>query len=268
MVSGAWRRAPTSAAASAYGSPPSASDHRTTLLGRKPMNDHRPTRVPCSADSSRKAGPASRSFRKADTGVSQSSMNVSATGTSVRSAATAIEHLLRVGEAQAAAAQQDVEVVEHVGGLLGDAVVGLVGGGTGDLVGLLAHLGADLGRVGEELRGVGAVGAIAVAGGEDALERRQRLVGRRRVELAVVEAGALARVAGRARGLDEGEQRVAVAVHAQGLERLRVARGGALVPELVARAAPEVHLAGLARPAQGLGVHVRQRQHLTGAPVL
>ena len=41
---------------------------------RKPMNDQRPTRVPCSADSSRKAGPAPRSFRKAETGVSQSSM--------------------------------------------------------------------------------------------------------------------------------------------------------------------------------------------------
>src|SRR5215212_278324 len=206
MASGAWRRAPTSAAASAYGSPPSARAQRTTLLGRKPMNDQRPTRVPCSADSSRKAGPASRSFRKADTGVSQSSMNVSATGTSVRSAATAIEDLLGVGEGQAAAAEQDVEVVEHVGGLLGDAVVGLVGGGASDLVGLLAHLGADLGRIGEELCGVGAVGALAVAVDEHPLEGRQGLVRRRPV--------ALAGVAGRAGGLDECEQRVAVAVQA------------------------------------------------------
>jgi hypothetical protein len=43
------------------------------------MNDQRPTR-PCSADSSRKAGPVSRSLRKAETGVWVSSMNVSARG--------------------------------------------------------------------------------------------------------------------------------------------------------------------------------------------
>src|SRR3954471_10802657 len=110
MVSGAWPRAPPSAAASAYGSPPSARAQRTTLCGRKPMNDQRPTRVPCSADSSRKAGPSPRSLRKAETGVSQSSMNVSATGTSVPSAATAIEHLLGLGQRQPAAAQEDVEV--------------------------------------------------------------------------------------------------------------------------------------------------------------
>jgi hypothetical protein len=40
------------------------------------MNDQRPTRWPCSADSSRKAGPLPRSFRKADTGVSVSSISV------------------------------------------------------------------------------------------------------------------------------------------------------------------------------------------------
>ena len=41
--------------------------------GRKPRKDQRPSR-PCSADSSRKAGPSPRSLRKALTGVSQSSM--------------------------------------------------------------------------------------------------------------------------------------------------------------------------------------------------
>src|SRR5918998_6376319 len=99
------------------------------------MNDQRPTRWPCSADSSRNAGPAPRSFRNAETGVSQSSRNVWLTGTrlwrsdsartsssagrtpsrSSASAATATQHLLGVGERQAAAAQQHGEVVEHVG---------------------------------------------------------------------------------------------------------------------------------------------------------
>src|ERR671927_375659 len=66
------------------------------------MNDQRPTRWPCSADSSRNAGPSPRSFRNAETGVSQSSMNVSETGTTFGSATAAKEHLLadagRVGE--------------------------------------------------------------------------------------------------------------------------------------------------------------------------
>src|SRR3954447_16969381 len=108
------------------------------------MNDQRPTFWPCSADSNRKAGPAPRSLRNALTGVSVSSISVCVIGirrcpppprparmrtsssegaiTPVRlrmSAATAIEHLRRVGEAEPARREQDLEVVEHVGGLLG-----------------------------------------------------------------------------------------------------------------------------------------------------
>ena len=128
------------------------------------MNDQRPTRWPCSADSSRNAGPAPRSLRKAETGVSQSSTNVWRTGTrlcsrasaatssrdgptpsrSCRSAATATEHLLGVGEREAAAAQQDAQVVEQVGGLLGHALVGLLARGAGDLLRLLLDLLPDL----------------------------------------------------------------------------------------------------------------------------
>src|SRR5215207_10631105 len=121
------------------------------------MNDQRPTRWPCSADSSRNAGPAPRSFRKAETGVSQSSRNVWRTGTrlcsaasartsssagetpsrSSLSAATATEDLLRVGEREPAAPQQHREVVEHVGRFFGHALVGLAARGAGDLLGLL-----------------------------------------------------------------------------------------------------------------------------------
>src|SRR3954454_22973936 len=122
------------------------------------MNDQRPTRWPCSADSSRNAGPAPRSFRNAETGVSQSSTKVCQTGTRLYSAAAArtdsspgesssatagSEHLLGVGEREPAGAQQHGEVVEHVGGLLGDALVVLLPGGAGDLLGLLLHLLAD-----------------------------------------------------------------------------------------------------------------------------
>src|SRR5829696_427995 len=102
------------------------------------MNDQRPTRWPCSADSSRKAGRVgfvSRSLRKAETGVSQSSMKVWQTGirlcsaASVRassspgvtcsfSAATGKQDPLGVGQLQPARAQEDGQVVQHVGGLL------------------------------------------------------------------------------------------------------------------------------------------------------
>src|ERR687894_909135 len=216
------------------------------------MNDQRPTRWPCSADSSRKAGPAPRSLRKAETGVSQSSRKVCVTGTrlwrpasartssrpgrtpslSSVSAPTATQHLFRVREAQAAAAQQDGEVVEHVGGLLGDALVGLLARRPGDLLRLLLDLGAGEGRVGEQAGGVGALGGAVRAGGDRAPQPGQHLVRRGRLELAAVEARALARVAGGAGGPHEREERVAGAVVTGRPDRLGVARRGALVPQL------------------------------------
>src|SRR5215210_3489324 len=139
------------------------------------MNDQRPTRCPCSADSRRKAGPAPRSFKKAETGVSQSSMNVWVTGirlcspasarasstpgvTSSCSAATVKQHLLGVREGQPAGPQEHGEVVEHIGGLLGEALVGLLAGGAGDLLGLLLDLLTREAGIREQLRGVGAAG--------------------------------------------------------------------------------------------------------------
>src|SRR3954453_1521910 len=208
-ASGAWRCSATSAAASAYGSPPSARLQRTTLRGSTPMNDQRPTRWPCSADSSRNAGPVPRSFRNAETGVSVSAMKVSVTGMTLWSAATAIEYAFRVGEAEPAGVQQHRQVVEHVGGLLGHALVGLLAGGAGDLLGLLLDLGADQRGVGEQVGGVGALRRAGLARLDGPLERGQRLV-RGGVELALVEAGPLAGVAGGAGGLDEREDRVGV----------------------------------------------------------
>src|SRR5919112_2771645 len=136
------------------------------------MNDQRPTRWPCSADSSRKAGPSPRSLRKAETGVSQSSTNVWWTGmtlwspvsacaslregvTSRCSATAANQHLLGVGQAEPAAAQEHGEVVEDVGRLLGHALVGLLARGPRHLLGLLLHLLADVRRVVQEPDRVG-----------------------------------------------------------------------------------------------------------------
>src|SRR5918999_4212497 len=106
------------------------------------MNDQRPTRWPCSADSSRNAGPEPRSFRNAETGVSQSSMKVSQTGTRlwVVSATPGKQDLLGVGEREPARAQQHGQVVEHVGRLLRHPFVALLAGGARHLLGLLADL--------------------------------------------------------------------------------------------------------------------------------
>src|SRR5829696_880079 len=123
------------------------------------MNDQRPTRWPCSADSSRNAGPPPRSLRKAETGVSVSSMKVSQTGTRlwVVSATPLTEDLFGIRETEPARAQQDRQVVQDVGGLLGHALVGFLACRARDLLGLLHHLLTDRLRVGKQRRGVGAL---------------------------------------------------------------------------------------------------------------
>src|SRR3954453_17448147 len=246
------------------------------------MNDQRPTCWPCSADSSKKPGPSPRSFKNAATGLSQSSMKLCVTGTrlwspvsasvsssvgrtSRFSATAANEHLLGVLEREPARPQQDREVVEDVRGLLGHALVGLLPRRPRDLLGLLLDLLADEGRVGQELARVAARVGHALL--DRALQPGQRLVGQR-VRVAGEEAGALARVAGGAVGLHEREHGVVVAVEAQRLDGLRVAGRRALVPQLLARAAVEVQLAGAPRERERLGVHVREGQDLAGAPIL
>ena len=123
-------------------------------------------------------GSASRSFRKAETGVWQSSMNVSRRGirlcsrastltsSSVGDAepphpapvisalATAIQHPLGVGERQAASPKQHREVIHHVRGLFGHSLIGFLARGSSDLLCFLLHLRADLRGVREQGRGV------------------------------------------------------------------------------------------------------------------
>src|SRR5688572_23613628 len=196
-----------------------------------------------------------------------SSRTSSSDGVSSRSTATAIQHLVRVAELHAPLGHQHREVVEHVRRLLGQALVALLARGARDLVGLLPDLLPDELAVGEEPGGVAVLRSGVPALGDRALERRERLA-RDRLELAVVEARARPGVAGRARRLDQRENRVLVAVEAELLQALDVARGGALVPQLLARARPEPHLARLARALERLVVHVREREHLAGAGVL
>src|SRR3954452_8503884 len=123
---------------------------------------------------------------------SRASSRTSSSEGSIRSeccSATALtQHLRGVGQPPVARAQQHEQVVEDVGGLAVDALVGLLARGAGDLLGLLHDLLADAGRVVEQRDGVRALRALAGAVVERALERGQRLVRRRRLEVAVVEA--------------------------------------------------------------------------------
>src|SRR4051794_26036742 len=198
----------------------------------------------------------------------RTSSRLGATGSAAGAAGTTIEDLLRVGQAAVAAVEQDGQVVEDVGRLLVDAVVGLLARGPRDLLGLLLDLRADARRIVEELDGVRALRPVTLAVLQRPFEGRERLVRCRRLGLAVVEARPRAGVAGRAGRLDEGEQRVAVAVEAQRPDLLDVPARRALVPQLVARAAPQVQLAGLARLRHRLGVGIGEGQDLSRAPVL
>ena len=69
-------------------------------------------------------------------------------------------------------------MVEQVGGLFGDALVGLLARGADDLLGLLLDLLADQLRVVEQLHRVAALGPLGGAAAQRPLQRRQRLVRR------------------------------------------------------------------------------------------
>src|SRR5919106_4167506 len=196
-----------------------------------------------------------------------SSRTSSRLGVSSRSTATLIEHLVGVGQRQPAAGHQHGEVVEDVGGLLREPLVGLAAGGPGRLLGLLADLVADPFRLGEQRGGVALAGIRRAALLDRALEGGQGLRCLQ-LHLAAVEAGALARVAGGARRVDECDVGVAVAVVPEGPEALNVAGGLALVPQLVARARPEPHLTGRAGALERLLVHVGEGEDLAGVGVL
>ena len=154
--------------------------------------------------------------------------------------ATAIEHPLGVGEGQATAPQQDGEVVERRRRPPRPRARRTPRGRRGRPPRPPPGPSRRPRRLGQQLGGVGAVGSLAGARGDRALQRREHLVGSRGLELAAVKAGALAGVTGRAGRLHQRQQRVPVAVVADRPHRLGVAGGGALVPQLLARAAEEV----------------------------
>src|SRR5918999_378997 len=162
------------------------------------------------------------------------------------STATLIEHLVGIGEAEPASGQEHGQVVENVGGLLGQSLVGLVPRGARHLLGLLLDLLLSPGRIREQRGGI----ALVRVGG------------------AALVDGALAGVASRPGRFHERDEGVVVAVVAQRLEALDVSGRLALVPQLAARSRPEPHLAAGPGALERLLVHVREGQDFAGARVL
>src|SRR5437660_1601983 len=154
-------------------------------------------------------------------------------------------------------------MIEQVRGLAREARPVLAGGGEHRLDRLLADLLGDLGHPFlEQPRRVRARRFVAGARGDRTGETREGAAGR------LAEAGGRAGVAGWPLLAHDVQHRIAIAVHTDVFHGLRVARGRALLPQLAARAAAVVGLAGRARPFQGLAVGVRHHQHLAGERAL
>src|SRR5438874_93661 len=142
-----------------------------------------------------------------------------------------LQLLFDLGDVETARGEQHVEVVDEVGRLLDDALVALVERRDGELDRLLPQL--------------------ARAYADSAVEQRDRVRALRPLGRALRdrppqrrrEARQAPRVAGRPRRCDTQEERVAVAVVAELLDRERVARRLALAAQALARAALEPRLA-------------------------
>jgi len=72
----------------------------------------------------------------------------------------------------------------------------------------------------------------------------------------------------RARLLDREQQHIGIAVVAKAAQLLKLAAGGTLMPQLLAGAAPVVHLARGQGALNRLGVHPGHHQHGAIQPVL
>src|SRR5205823_11500926 len=160
-----------------------------------------------------------------------------------RSGDQLLEHAV---EGELSGFEQHEEMIEQVGRLARETRPILAGGGDHRLDRLLAHLLGDLGHsFGEQPRRVRAGRLVAGALGDRAGEPREGAAGR------LAEAGGRARVTGRSLLAHHVQYRVAIAVHADVCDGLRVSGGRAFLPQLAARAAAVVGSAGRARPLQG-----------------
>ena len=177
----------------------------------------------------------------------------------------------------AAREQQHAEVVEHVGGLLGHPLLGLLAGGAATTsLGLLLDLGADALRVVEQLDGVAALGPLASARLRSV--RSSAAAPRRTGSGSPVPAARRRRrprcppARGRSRSARRCGRRGRPARPGRRARRRRSRSGAGAAAGCSPRSRPcarsprgaavEVDLAGLQREPQRLLVHVGERQHL------
>ncbi len=159
--------------------------------------------------------------------------------------------------------QGDQGVIDQVRRLPSNLIRGIILAGHHDFSGLFADLFKDLViPAGEEFAGVRVGVGIVAAIADYPKDLGNRICrGRRFAPINLVEAAPFAGVAGNVADLFHGDQEcIAVAVVAQGLDLLGVARGFALVPEGGARSAPKPSLPSIQGFLQGLGVHPGHHQ--------
>jgi hypothetical protein len=82
------------------------------------------------------------------------------------------------------------------------------------------------------------------------------------------KAGSLARMTGRSDLVRQDQQGVSIAIEPDFAHVLNVAGGFPFLPQLSARAAPEMDEPGLKGFGEGLAIHIRQREHLSSRGVL
>ena len=169
--------------------------------------------------------------------------------------------------AKALAGEEDDEVVEHVGALVDEAVVGAIGGLDDGLEGLLAHLLCHaVQTVAEEAGGVAALGHLLVATLDEVLELAEE--GERRRLVGLAPAGVGAEMTGRTVGDGLDEQGIAIAVDGNTLQVEQVAGRLALRPKGLTAAAEEGDEAGGEGLLVGLTVHITKHEDTTCAVVL
>ena len=170
-------------------------------------------------------------------------------------------------DAQALGGKQHDEVVEHVGGLVNQALVGAIAGFETGFQGFLAHLlGHAVDTIAEKAGGVGPLGHLLVALVDEVLQLSEEE--QRAGLILLAPAGIRAGVAHRAMRRGLNEQRIIIAIHLDAHHIQKITAGLALGPQALATAAVEAHTPGFLSPGKGFSIHIPHHEHLARGGVL
>ena len=158
-------------------------------------------------------------------------------------------------------------MVEHVGGLVNQALVGAIAGFETGFQGFLAHLlGHAVDTVAEKAGSVGPLGHLLMALVDEILQLSEEQ--QRAGFILLAPAGIGAGVTHRAMRRSLNEQRIIIAIHLDAHHIEEITAGLALGPQALAAAAIEAHAPGFLGPGKGFSVHVTHHEHLARGGVL